>query len=236
MFNVSSILSPCGAGQRRNILILRGVEGVHDARDVEHGCDVRAVVAVAQLRGIACLHRQIAARTRSQRLDYRRAVPIVQNERLLALRQARCLQLRNSVEALRVDFDRQAPGQERSRLRQLGRVGVVEDDGSPTDSVPGETGPAPPDSGPARCARMRRDVRARRPPAVLKSPPVSGARNSSTCCAPSGTVTVNPSLRAFAGPGLAGKEPGLRAGDWSNRSKMRQPSSNGPIGWPAGRL
>src|ERR1700726_1997138 len=28
---------------------------------------------------------------------------------------------------------------------------------------------------------------------VLKSPPVSGARNTSTCCAPSGTVTVRPS-------------------------------------------
>src|ERR1700681_2005622 len=28
---------------------------------------------------------------------------------------------------------------------------------------------------------------------VLKSPPVSGARKTSTCCAPSGTVTVNPS-------------------------------------------
>ena len=115
-----------GRRQRRNILILRGTEGVEDPSDIEHRRDVRAVVAVAELRCIACLHRQISARTRSQRLDDGCAVPIVQNERLLAIREARSLQLGNPVEALRIHFDCQASGQERGHLRELGRVGVAE--------------------------------------------------------------------------------------------------------------
>ncbi len=112
--------------QGRNILISRGTEGVEDARNIEHRCDVGAVIAVAQLRGIARLHCQITARAGGQRLDDRCAVPVIQNERLLALGQAGRLQCGKPVETLLIDLDRQAPGQQRGGLGQLGRIGVVE--------------------------------------------------------------------------------------------------------------
>src|SRR3979411_3313810 len=87
--------------QRGNVLVLRSTEGVEDARNIKDRGDVGAVVAVAQLRGKARLHRQIAARTRRQRLDDRRAVPVIQYERLLALHQAGRLQLGTPLETPR---------------------------------------------------------------------------------------------------------------------------------------
>ena len=108
------------------VLILRGTERVEYSGNVEYRCNVGAVVAVAQLRRVACLHGQIAAGAGCQRLDDRGAVSVVQYQRLATLRQARRLQLGNPVEAFLVDFDRKTAGQKRRRLRELGRIGVIE--------------------------------------------------------------------------------------------------------------
>ena len=81
VFSVSASSIAVLRGQRRNVLILRGVEGVQDARDIEHRGNVGTVVAVAQLRRVARLHRQIARRPGGERLDDRGAVAVVQNQR-----------------------------------------------------------------------------------------------------------------------------------------------------------
>ena len=208
MFSVSSSLVAARRSQRRNILILRGMEGVQDARDIEDRGDVGTVVAVAQLRGIARFHRQIAARTRGQRLDDGGAVSIVQNERLLALRQAGRLQLGNPVEAFRVDLDGQAARQQRSRLRQLGRIGVVEAADGGQIAFQARTvqrgliqvlrGAHECAGTPAHRAHQGSEIAAR----------FRGEKHQHLLRA-LGHGHRQSVMRAFAGPGLAGEEPAL---------------------------
>ncbi len=107
-------------------MILGGVKRVQNARDVKQRSDVRAVVAVAQLRGEACLHHQVAAGTRGQSIHDRGAVPIVQYERVLAGHQTGRLKLGNPVQAFLVELDREAACEQRSRLGQLGGLGIAQ--------------------------------------------------------------------------------------------------------------
>ena len=88
----STLLLALLSGQRGNVLILRGPEGFKDTRDVQHRCDVGAVVTVTQLRGEAGLHGQVARRTGGECFDDGGAVAVVENERALPLRQAGSLQ------------------------------------------------------------------------------------------------------------------------------------------------
>ena len=59
VFSVNVELVALQRCERRNVLVLRGMKRIHDARNVQHRGDIGAVVAVARLRGVAGLHRQI---------------------------------------------------------------------------------------------------------------------------------------------------------------------------------
>src|SRR3546814_9357438 len=71
---------------------------MEDADDVEYRGDVRAVHAITKLGRDAGRHHQIGGRPRGQRLCNRHAVPVVEDQRVLVLRQAGRLQLRNRSE------------------------------------------------------------------------------------------------------------------------------------------
>src|SRR5580700_10211348 len=100
---------------------------------------------------------------------------VAKNERLLALQQTRRLQFRNTIQAFIIDLDCEAARQERCPDLELRGVIVAAwiKSCDVRTNAPGRPRTAPTN--------------------VLKSPPVSGARNRSTCCAPGGTVTVSPS-------------------------------------------
>src|ERR1700684_712209 len=64
--------------KRRDVLELRRVEGVEDARDIHHRSDVRAVETVAGLRREAELHGEIACRAGGEGFNDGHAVAVVE--------------------------------------------------------------------------------------------------------------------------------------------------------------
>ena len=109
-------------GQRGNVLVLRGVKGIHDARDVHDRGDIGAVIAIARLRRGAQLQGQIGDGTRSERLNNRGSVPIAQHQPVLSLHQAGGLQIGHFLETGRIEFDGQAARQQQRTLFQLVRI------------------------------------------------------------------------------------------------------------------
>src|SRR5271156_3980767 len=107
--------------QRRNILVLGRVNVAQDSGQVHHRSYIRTVKSAAHERRIAHGSDEICGRTGSERRHHRLAVPVIQNKQVSVLSQARPLLLGWLVEALLIESDVEASGEQfRALLQRLG--------------------------------------------------------------------------------------------------------------------